>query len=306
MKRSAPLALAGLFALTLVGCGDRESDATGDAATAAAADDPVAVVEQAAEHLKANRLDAVVELAVPPKRLEQMRQRWVAERDANPPDAEEAAEFEKTMAKLTGDDAEQVLMAEVEPHLAKYDAEVAPQLPMMIGMGRGFAVQAIQENKEFPEERKQELIDTLDAIAKWLGQAKFSDREAARQAISRVVEGARELELATVDQVQQLDFDQMLDKAGVGFAAAKDVVGYYGLDLDATFDSMDASLVKQEGDSATVKVDYQLFGEALSFQTEMVRVDGRWYGRDTIEQLERELRDVEQAAEEDAAETAPN
>lgn len=303
MNRIAPLALAGLVALVLGACGDRGEAPAGQAA--AVADDPVAVVEQAARHLKHAEIAEVVALSVPPARLEEMRQRWIAERDSEPPSAEEAAEFEQTMAKLTADDAVEQLMAEAEPHLAKFDAEVAPQLPLMIGMGRGFAAQAIQENKEFSDAQKQQATETLDAVAKWLGQAKFSDRDTARRAIERVVAGARELDLATVDQVQQMDFDQMLGKAGIGFAAVKDVVGYYGLDLDATFDSVKPSLVKQDGDSATVKVEYTLFGEPLAFETEMVRVDGRWYGRDTLAQLERELDDVEDAAEDDADATAP-
>jgi hypothetical protein len=46
-----------------------------------------------------------------------------------------------------------------------------------------------------------------------------------------------------------------------------------------------------------VKVDYQILGQPLSFQTEMMQIDGRWYGKDTITQIEKEVAAVEQPVE---------
>src|SRR5690606_8060270 len=205
--------------------------------------------------------------------------------------------FAEMMAKLTAPDAEQQLMAEFEPHLAKYDAEMAAQMPLMIGMGRGFAVQAIQEKQDFTTAQKEQATQTIDAVAKWLGETNFSDRERARQAVTAAVDAARAVELKTLDELRALEFEQMLAKAGIAFTGTKNVLRVYRLDLDQTFDSVSSEVAGEQGDSATVQVSYQLFGQPLSFQTEMMRVDGRWFGKDTVEQLRKELDDVEEAAE---------
>lgn len=299
MNRFASLASASLLALALAACGDKDQAAgTAEAPVASVPSTPVEVVEQSADYLKDGNLLAVVQLSVPPAEFERMKARWTEEKAKEPATEEERQEFAEMMAKLTAPDAEEALMAEFEPHLAKYDAEMAAQMPLMIGMGRGFAVQAIEENKEFTPEQKQQATQTLDAVAKWLGETNFSDRERARQAVQTAVETARAVEVKTLDELHALEFEQMLQKAGIAFAGTKDLLAVYGLDLDQTFDSVASELVSEEGDNAVVKVNYQLFGQPLSFQTEMVRVDGRWYGKDTVEQLKRELDDVEHAADE--------
>ena len=305
MKRFAPLALASLFALALAACGDKAEDAAATAeATAELPDSPGEVVDASAEALKRGDLLTALTLTVPPADFERIRQDWETAKAEEQPTEEEKQNYAEMMAKLTAADAEEQLMAEFEPHLAKYDAEMAAQMPLMIGMGRGFAVQAIQENKEFTAEQKAQATQTIDAVAKWLGETNFSDRERARQAVEAAVEAAREFEVKTLDELRALEFEQMLAKAGIAFNGTKDVLRVYGLDLDQTFDSVQSKVVSEQGDNATVQVDYQLFGQPLSFQTEMVRVDGRWYGKDTVSQLRKELEDVEDAAEDSSSDPA--
>lgn len=299
MNRFAALALTSLFALTLAACGGDKAEeaATGTMARAELPSTPTGVVDASAAALQRGDLLAVLKLAVPPAEFERIKQEWETSKAEEQPTEEEKAHFAEMMAKLTAPDAEQQLMAEFEPHLAKYDAEMAAQMPLMIGMGRGFAVQAIQENQDFTPAQKEQATQTIDAVAKWLGETNFSDRERARQAVTAAVDAARAVELKTLDELRALEFEQMLAKAGIAFTGTKNVLRVYGLDLDQTFDSVSSEVVSEQGDSATVKVSYQLFGQPLSFQTEMMRVDGRWFGKDTVEQLRKELDDVEEAAE---------
>src|SRR5690606_1806526 len=219
MKRFAPLAVASLFALALSACGGNDETApAAEAATEAAAPaSPADVVSRSAAHLRDGDLLAVTRLVVPPAEFERMKQKWAEDKVNDPPSEEERQQFAEMMAKLTAPDAEEALMTEFEPHLVKYDAEMAAQMPLMIGMGRGFAVQAIQENKELSEEQKQQATQTLDAVAKWLGETNFSDRERAREAVRHAVETARSVGVTTLEEVQALEFEQMLQKAGLAF-----------------------------------------------------------------------------------------
>ena len=80
-----------------------------------------------------------------------------------------------------------------------------------------------------------------------------------------------------------------LERLGPFLAASKQVFRSYGLDLDATFDGLDASLVQQTGDTATVRVRYLLGGEPIDTILAVRRIDGRWYLVDYLRNAEASL-----------------
>ena len=316
MKRYAALALAGFTALSLVACQKEETAGESPAATAEATASPDQAIAEVASKLKSGDVLAVLQMSLPPKHLDKMKADWKAKMAADPVTDEDRKEFAETIAKLTAADAETALYAEAEPQLAKMETEMAAQMPMLIGMGQGFAMQSIQANEKLTEAQKKQAGDVVGAMATWLQGVKFADRELAKQAIGKAVATARALELTTLDEVRGLEFEPAMAKMGVAFNGTKEVLAIYGLKLDETFDSVQTQIISQDGDNAMVKVDYQIFGQPLSFETAMVQIDGRWYGKDTIEQLEKELNapaDVAMPedgapAEEDvapAADTAP-
>jgi hypothetical protein len=288
MKRFAVLAVASVLALSLSAC-SRDDAATPTATPTATAipNDPAATVQKAAYDLRAGDLLAVMRTAVPPDHYERMRSEWRERAASNPPTDEERAQFAQTMAKFTGPDAEAQLYAELEPQLAQYEAEMAAQMPLMIGMGRGFAMQALQQNENLTAEQKKQAGELLDAVANWLQTARFFDRDLARQAIARTVATARALDLQTLDQMQALEFEQAMQKAGIALRGAYDVLGVYGLKLDETLGSVKATTLTQDDGSARVQVGYTVFGQPLSLETDMVRIGDRWYGKDALAEIER-------------------
>lgn len=288
MKRFAMLACASLLALTLTACQKEEAGET-PAATAKATANPADAITAAAQKLKEGDVLAVIQLSVPPARYEKLKTEWKAKMAEDPPTEEEKLEFQGTMAKLTAPGAEDALLAEAEPELVKFDTEIAPQLPMWIGMGQGFVMQSVQANAEMTAEQKKQASDVITAMVGWLQGVKLSDRALVKQAIGEAVETARALDLKTLDEARALEFEPAMAKFGIAFQGVKDVLKVYGLDLNQTFDSVKANVVSETGDNAKVKVDYSLFGQALSTETEMVKIDGRWYGKDTIAQIEKEL-----------------
>ena len=287
MKRFAALAFASITALALVACQKEEAAGETPAATAAATSNPAEAIEAAADKLKNNDVLGVIQITVPPKHYEKMKAEWKSSQE--PITEEDRLEFQAMMAKLTAPDAETAIMAEAEPELVKFETEMAAQMPLMVGMGQGFAMQAIQANEGLSAAQKKQAGDVVGAIAAWLQGVQFADRALAKQAVGKAVGAARELNLKTLDEARALEFEPAMAKAGVAFKGIKDVLAVYGLKLDEAFDSVKASVVSETGDNAVVKVDYSIFGQALSFESPMVKIDGRWYGKDTVDQLEKEL-----------------
>jgi hypothetical protein len=76
-----------------------------------------------------------------------------------------------------------------------------------------------------------------------------------------------------------------MQKARVALGGFKEALAVYGFSVDKTLDSVKPEVVSSDGKAATVKVSYTLLDTPLTATTEMVNVDGRWYGKDTIEKL---------------------
>lgn len=279
------LAMA-LLAL-VVACKKDEDAVAAPAAVALAPATPQSAVDTAVQHLKSGDIRALVVSQVPPSHVDEMRRNWQKELAEDPPTEEEKQEFATMMAELTAPDAEAKMMEKLEPQLVKFETEYAPQLPMMIGMGQGLLQQGIKDNKDLSEPQKLEAAKSIDALAKWIQGVRFTDRALAQRAVARVVTAAREVDLDTLDEARALDFDTAMAKSSIAFRAAKDVLAIYGLSLDQVLDSVRAEVVSEQGDTAKVKVNYTIFEQPMSFDTELVKVEGRWYGKQTIEELEK-------------------
>lgn len=282
MNLSQKLAVAGLLAASLVAC---KRDAPAEAAS-----DPAAAVEQLAQALRDNDLVRFNQLSLPEDLHQQTRQRWDEQRESAPPaSAEDEAQFRETMDRLTAPDAEAKLYADLEPMLDRYDAEYAAQLPLAVAMGSAFANQAIQANETMSADQKQHATDVLGAVAGWVGTAPLGDRERAREAIAVVTGTARGLDLESMDAFRRLEQDDMLTRAGAAWGGVKDVMAVYGLDADAALGSVDAETLAETGDSAQVRVNYQLLGSTLGFEMAMERIDGSWYSSDLLANAREEL-----------------
>jgi hypothetical protein len=245
-------------------------------------DDPVEAVSSVLAKFKENDLAGVAALALPPAKLDELRTKWKEKSAKEPPSEEERAEFAAQIAMFTAPDAEANLYAMLEPQLAKFESEYAAQLPMFIGMGQGFAMQAINENQELSESQKKQAIDAISALAGWAQSAKFGDRELAKKGIGIAVKTVRSLELKTLDDVAALEFDALLGKGGVMLGGIKQILALYNFDIDAALASAKPKLISQDGDTAKVGLTYNFLGKELSSESELVKVDGRWYGKEAM------------------------
>ena len=297
-RRLTAWALLALSLLVLVAACRRDPPP----AEAHAPGDPVAAVEALADALRDDDLVRWSRLSLPPDLRARSEQAWVRRQQlAEPPTAEDAAEFQKVMARLTAPDAEQQLLYDLEPKLRQFEGEVAGQWPLMQATLSIFVDAAIQANADLSDEQKAHGGEVAESLMQWVQPALLTDRDRARKAIAVTTRTARELDLQTLDQVRALPMEPALAKGGVALKGIKQVAKIYGLDLDRTLDGVRAEIVDARGDEATVRVTYPLLDREHRFDLEMVRRDGGWYSAQSIADAEADLAAL---AEEEAAAAA--
>lgn len=297
MFRPAPMfrtAMIGAFALVAVACnrdGSTEAGATAMAETATQR--PETAVMHSIERLRASDFQGLVVASVPPARLEEAKARWMAEFKDEEITEESRAEFAETMNKLTAPDAEQQLMAEIRPQLEQFQGEMKAQLPMMVAMGKGFIISAINESEDLTPEQKPQVTSLVNALGTWAESGEFASVDRAERAVREVTAAARRMPVRTLDELHALDFNGLMNVVGIGYDGLKGVLGAYDIDMDGTLASARAETITEQGDNATVRVHFQFMGTPLTYDTQMVRIDGRWYGREAIENLDRPVDDVD-------------
>lgn len=285
---SLALALPLLFA-----CGKNGSAP----AVAEAAKSPTEAVAQWAQSLHANDIQAFSRQWLPDDLRQRTEALFEAQRNALPPAEEsERAEFAQMVDKLTAPDAEAALYAELEPMLAKLDAEIGSQLPLAVAMGSGFVSAAIAENQTLSDDEKQHASSALVAMTGWASTLPLTDREKAKAAIAAVAETTRNLELTDIDALRTISLDGALSKAGVAAAGAKKILATYGLDIDKALASVGASELSRDGDTARIKVSYTLLDKPISFEMDMLQRDGHWFSASGIARAETALAAADSAA----------
>lgn len=279
MVRRLSLLLILALVAVLAGCKSPEQVAAGGSTT------PEGAVKAAVASLRAGDLASLVQGQVPPQHMDTLRASWKRDMAKEQPSEEDRQQFAQMMADLTAADANERLFQELEPQIARFETEVVPSMPTYIEMGRGLLVAGVKERKDLDEGQKQQAVKAVDALIGWIESTRFTDRDKAKVAIAQVTTVARDLGLKTLDEARALDFDQALAKGSIAFRGLKDVLATYGFAVDDILDSVKAEVVSREGNHAKVRISYTMLGTPLSFEAELVEVDGRWYGKQTIEEL---------------------
>lgn len=295
----AALLLALALAALVAACGKKEEQATTAAAPVVApAVTPDAAVMASVRALRANDINGFLVAALPPGEVAKMKTDWAKNLTKDPITDEDRKKFSDQMTKLTAPGAEDKLYADIEPQLKKFDQESAAQMPMMIAMGQGFMQSSIQQSKDMNDEQKKQAAALIDAGGKWAQGVKFTDPALVKGAIAAICKTARDLNLKSLDDVRALTYDQGMIKAGIAMGGLKQVLAVYGLQIDRSLDSIKAETVGTTGDVAKVKVTYTAFDQPFSSESDLVKVDGKWYGKQAIEKW--------QSHEAEAAATAAN
>lgn len=280
LKLLARVSVFATLALAVTAC-NRDS---GPGAAGANAD-PVQTVQKSVELTRQGDIAGLIEHMLPPAEFARVKADWQDKKDDKEPTAAQREKFAEMMAKLTAPDAVDKIYAEIEPDIRQFDSQYQQQIPTIVSMGRGYLRGLVQQSQDLSAGEKEQANQVIESLAQWVEKTRFTDPERVKRAIAIVADSARQMDLKTLDQARSLDFEQSAPRLKVAFNGIKKVLEVYDFSIDAALDSVKAEVVSSEGDAATVKITYTLLGSQLETRSEMVRIDGRWYARDTIDKL---------------------
>lgn len=228
---------------------------------------PAGALKGAVRALGAGRVSTFMRTVVPQRGLEEMEEAWDEKREEGMSKSE-TQEFERFMAMLTTEDAEDMLFAMVKPSLA----EAGQQMQMLTAMAPMMAAGMIEETGA-----PADAMAAVQSFSAKLAKIDIGSEENAKKAIAIVCSAARDLEFTTAEELLSLEFDEGIDKLDVVYGAALGVLDVYGLGLEETFESFEVTSLSENGDSARMEMRMTLYGLELdAMQFEMVRSDGRW------------------------------
>lgn len=188
------------------------------------------------------------------------------------PSESDKAQFAQTMGMLTSDGAVEKLMAMAAPQLE----QARTQLPMLLMMGKGMVGPSIQSNPDIPDDQKESLTKIANAFIDYASETDLLSEEVTRKAITAAVETAKSLDMNSLDDLQNMSFDQAMGKASMVMGGMKNVMSVYGISIDDMLDSVNVSDVEENGDSANMKIAYDFFGESFNQDVKMKKVNGQW------------------------------
>lgn len=265
MKKSMRCLMVAVMAvLALAGCGR-------DASKAAAEAGPDAAIVALANAIRENEIEAFLRHSLSEAEYAEARQEWDTARvgEVGP---EDAARLDEILARISHEGVVEEMMREVEPALEG----ARENLPMMLFAAQTMGHASIARNEQLTEAQKTTANDLLAAFGKWAGGRDLADPALAREAMTVWVAGARRMELQETADLQALEFEEMTARASMLLAATKSALKVYELDLDETLASVQAETLRQQGDTALVRVSFRLLDTEQRFDLAMVRRDERW------------------------------
>ncbi len=278
LRSCQTIALAAVCLVVLTVACKRTPEALPGAAT-----EPAAAVRQLVQHLRDNDLVAYARDAVPPAQYAELEAAWAQGHSRWP--LTELPLDEKLpalLATLSQKDAERQLQRAFKAQLEGQNAAVR-QAAHSLGL---FGVQYISHQGDYNAAERAHYVQLVTALSDWAQAAPLPDPKLAQTSIATLTAAARATGLAGEQAFQDAGMTGTLQKLGPFAAASKQVLAAYGLNLDESVQQMRTGLVSQNGDRATVRVQYPLAGKELDLQVALVRRDNRWYLARTLGEVE--------------------
>ncbi|MBL4772110.1 MAG: hypothetical protein JKX98_00395 [Alcanivoracaceae bacterium] len=268
MKRQIQLFMLVLVVALLQACGGNES--VGSDVNKVDTSTPDGTLMALVQSLKQNDIKALMQASMSTKEYT----KTVKEFDTVKMKSSEAdkAKFVQIMSMLTSDDAEDQLMAMATPQLEQMRA----QLPMMLMMGKGMASQTIQSSTDIPDAQKETATKVANALMDFVSENDILSEEVTRKAISAAVTTAKNLNMNSLDDLQNMSYDDAMAKASIVMAGAKNVLSAYGISFDDLLNSIKVSDVVENGNNASMKLAYEFLGQSFNQDVKMIKKDGKW------------------------------
>lgn len=261
-----------ILVMILAACGGDDNSAEAEIAKLDTSSPDGAFLASVAA-MKSNDLKSLIKNSLSQEQYNNLVTEFENNKTGNFSEADKA-QFAQTITMLTTDGAEDNLYAMVEPQLEQARA----MLPMMLMMGKDQVLQGIKTNPMLPETQRDSAAKVVGAAMDWMGENDILSEDKTKAAISALVSTAKALDMQSLDDLQNMNFDQALDKGSIAFGGVKDILSAYGISMNDMLDSVEVDTVDVQGDKATMNVSFEVFGEQVQQTMNMVKKDGVWVG----------------------------
>ena len=258
--------------MALTACGGDDNSAAGEIAKMDT-DTPDGAFMASIAAMKANDLKSLIKNSLSEEQYNELVTEFENNKTGSFSEADKA-QFASAISMLTSDDAEENLYQMVEPQLEQARA----MLPMMLMMGKDQVLQGLKTNPMLPESQRDSAVAVVGAAMDWAGENDILSEDKTKAAIAALVSTAKELDMTSLDDVQNMSFDQALEKGSIAFGGVKDILGAYGINMNDMLNSVEISDLEVNGDQANMNVTFELFGETVTQPMSMIKKDGVWVG----------------------------
>lgn len=262
--------MAGLLALA--GCGE-------DMPPPGAASAPEQSVLVLAGRLRDNDLVGFAHDAIPPGLHPAMAEAWRTGRTRWPL---EELPFDHRipgmLATLSEPGAEKRLQRDFDRQFANAHGEIR-SAARSLGL---FGVKYLEGDRSLTEDERHHAVQLITAFSAWGERARLGEPKRARASIARLALAARRTHLTSDTAFREAGMDESLRRLGPMWAALKEALRGYDLDLDESLGGMQATLVERDGDRARVRMRYPLAGKTIDTTVAVERIDGHWYLSDFV------------------------
>jgi hypothetical protein len=244
---------------------------------------PAQTVLLLTRHLHDNDLEAFARDAVPPALHAQLVTAWREGRTRWPLQELPFDErLPQLLASLAEPGSEKRLQQVFDRQFSGAHAEIKAAASAL-GL---FGVQYVQQDAEYSAAERAHYAQFVTAISSWAATAPLGDPLRARKAIPQLARAARTVGLASEADFAKAGMATSLRRLGTFLGEGKQVLALYGLQLDDSLAGLQATLQNQTGDTAKVRMQYTLGGEAIDTVVDLERRGGRWYLSDYLRHAE--------------------
>jgi major membrane immunogen (membrane-anchored lipoprotein) len=258
--------------MALTACGGDDNSAASEIA-GMDTDTPDGAFMASIAAMKANDLKSLIKNSLSEEQYNELVTEFENNKTGNFSEADKA-QFASAISMLTSDGAEENLYQMVEPQLEQARA----MLPMMLMMGKDQVLQGLKTNPMLPESQRDSAVAVVGAAMDWAGENDILSEDKTKAAITALVSTAKALDMTSLDDVQNMSFDQALEKGSIAFGGVKDILGAYGISMNDMLSSVEISDLEVNGEQANMNVSFELFGETVTQPMGMIKKDGIWVG----------------------------
>ncbi|MCC4633187.1 hypothetical protein ACFFJ4_17285 [Xanthomonas dyei] len=268
-----------LAALCIGGCQRNDTAAPLPGATA----EPAAAMQSMTLPLRRNDLVAYARIRVTPAQYTQLEAAWRSGASRWPlTELPLPNEVGALLGSLSAPDAERRLQQAFDAQLAGQSRGIA-QAAQSLGQ---FGVQYLRSRSDYQPEQRAHYVQLVDALSAWATTAPLADRPRAKASIADLVAAARATGITSDADLQRLGMEESLRRLGPFWAACKKVLERYDLSIDTSLDALRTGLIKQDGDSAQVRLRYPLAAHAIDLTVALIKRDGHWYQQQTQNEIQ--------------------